>query len=382
MAGPQQSLAAILEQVTKPSSAGSPALVPAQDQSMMAVMMMMFEKQMAMAERRADEERENRRTEEQRRREETAERNKMLLALAGTVLPSLLNKPAMDPFMVKMLESSSNKESMQQFMQQSAAMQQQGMSMFMQQLSTMVGTMGEVQNRMTEKSMEMMEERLARIADKDEGGDESSPWAEVAKAALPMLLGPKAAPVGSAVVDAVARQPPAPIPHPSVPPQLAHAAPAPVEHAPEIQRKVILLQLAMALHLRGKTWNDDKRDEFRRKLVMTVARTEDVARSILTDDQGGLFAALAPAVEAEAPLKQWLSNPTTLQFLTGLIADTIKPGLLAVGQELQRRASAAQAASTPAAAPTPEAIPMRPATTLTPGEPPVLGPETLQQAAG
>lgn len=371
-------LASILAAIQAPGGQASPA-APTMDP--MALMLAMFQQQQATSEARMREEREARQREEERRREEKAESNKMLMALAGLVIPKLLDKPAVDPLMLKMLENNNNKEAMQQFLATSSQLNQQSSQMFMQQLGTMMGTMGDMQSRMTERQMEMMETRMEKIAEKAAGGDdeESNPIMDVIKAAIPAFLGPKAAPVAAAAVTAIGRTVPAPVIGRGM--VAAEPAGAPVVHPPEVARKILALQLAMALQLRGDRYDADKVATFKRKILALVARTNDVARAIIADDSAALFAAFAPAVEAEKPLGGWIMSQPAQAFLGELVANDLRPGLLAIAQEIARRAAERDAvAVAPAVQEAPPTILVRTATLMPQHGGPVVEPPTLGPA--
>jgi len=352
----------------------------------MALMLAMFQQQQATSEARMREEREARQREEERRREEKAESNKMMMALAGLVIPKLLDKPAVDPLMLKMLENNNNKEAMQQFLATSSQLNQQSSQMFMQQLGTMMGTMGDMQSRMTERQMEMMETRMEKIAEKAAGGDdeESNPIMDVIKAAIPAFLGPKAAPVAAAAVTAIGRTVPAPVIERGM--VAVEPTRAAVVHPPEVARKVLALQLAMALQLRGERYDADKVATFKRKILALVARTNDVARAIVADDSAALFAAFAPAVEVEKPLGGWIMSQPAQAFLGELVANDLRPGLLAIAQEIARGKAEQYAVVAPAAQEVAPALPVR-SIVLMPQhggptvEPPTLGPADVGTVA-
>lgn len=361
---PNPDLATILSQVMQPGAAPAPT-TPAE--SPLALMMAMMQQQNEIAREQARAAEARAEKEEQRRREDKAETTKMLMALGTLLIPKLLDKPAMDPFVVKMLESSSNKDAMKDFLATSSALNQQSSQMFMQQLATMMGTMGDMQNRMTERQIDMMEERMAKMAERENDDDEEgkSPFADIVKAVMPHLLGDKAA-VGTAVVNAATATPATP---PATGTAVAVVNPvAKPMPTPLTARKVRLMQLCMALHLRGSTFATDKAAAFKTAIVNTVARCNDVAHAIMTDDSGALLTALAPAVQAEPPLGTWVQTPAAQAFIGQLITETVKPGLLAVAQEMQRRqtAKALDDAGN--------------AQTHTPAEPPVLNPENVAKA--
>lgn len=336
----------------------------------MAMMMAMQQQQMQMAEARIREEREARQIEEQRRREDKAESSKMVLALAGILLPKLFDKPAIDPLMLRMLENNSNKDALKDFLQTSAAMQQQSANMMMQQMQGIMTTTGEFQANMMERQLASMEERLARNAEKDDEEEDSNPFTSILKAALPMILG-KAAPVGEAVVNAAAQT----APNPNTP-VIPRTAPKP-ELTPEVAKKVLILQIAAALHLRGANYDEEKIQKFRRKLVATISQTGDVAKAIMTDNQGELLIAFGPAVESDPMLQKWIMTPAAQQFMGETIATIVKPGLLAIMHAIQaRRAQQAQQSINIAEKPAAPEVPAQPITT----EPPTLGPDDVDDS--
>ncbi len=350
---PSPNLADVLAKVMAPG-APAPAAAAGADPLALIVTLFQAQQQQTLAAAAAAEARAAR--EEERRREDKAETNKMLLALAGLVLPKMLDKPAIDPLMMKLLDNSSNKESMQQFLATSSQLNQQSSQMFMQQLAGMMGTMGDMQSRMTERQIDMMEERMAKMAEREDGDDES-PLMGIIKAALPALLDPGKAKIGEAVVTAVAASTPtAPAAPAAGVPAAPVAPPAPVD--PVVARKVRLMQLCMALHLRGQTFAPEKAAQYKQAIVAAVARTNDVAKAIMDDDSGALMTALTPAVKQEPPLGQWVGTVEAQAFIGGIIAEVVKPGLLAIAAEMQRRQQAANQ-QPPAPPQAPQEVPPR-----------------------
>jgi len=389
-----KSLADVLATVQQP---GPPTTLPTQNNGdMFAMLMAMMQENTRAAENRATLEREARKDEETRRREDKAESNKMLMTLAGLIVPSLLNKPAIDPLVMKMLESTSNKDQMQQFMAAQTQLTQQSGQMFMQNVTQMVAGMNEMQTAMQQRAMDAMEERMARIGGGDD--EDNSPWADIVKAVLPAIMGPKAATIGTAVVGAVAAQSGNGSGNGNggggVPALVHGAAGAGALIPGEVKRKIRIMQLAMVLHQRGAGFTEEKRGQFRASLVGAVARANDVAHAVMTDNQAGLITALTPAVEVDKPLGTWLAAPGVFAFVSELVATVIKPGLMALAVEINRLQEAkAQAQVQPGVL---EEIPMRSATIMqhdnekaspsvkTPviEEPEVLGPATLKAVGG
>lgn len=348
------SLADIIKAANAPGGVAPPAADPL---AAMAPMFAMMQQQMAASEARAREEREERNRQEEARRTEKQQFMQALIALGTVVLPKLLEPKGPDPMVLKLLDSSTNRDSMKEMLASSMALQQQQTQAMLQNFLTMTSGMGEMQSRLQEKAMDQMEQRLERMAEKeDDDGESSSPILDIIKLALPAILPAKTAAVAGAVAGAVATAAAKP---PAAPPVAGAPQPAPrlvaPERSPELVRKVTLMQIAMALHLRGAGMDEAKRVAFQTKLVHLVARSNDVADAIHSDDQGALFAALTPAIEAEPPLAKWVATTEAQGFLAELIANLIKPGLIAVAAELQRRQASTDQ-------PTPAAPPTEPAT--------------------
>jgi hypothetical protein len=149
------------------------------------------------------------------------------------------------------------------------------------------------------------------------------------------------------VVGAVAAQAAPSVPVPVASRAVAVVNPPAVTVSPDTARKVKIMQMCMALHLRGEGFTEEKRQQFYRALVTNVARADDVARAILADDQMALLGALKPAVEAEPPLGQWIGTVEAQTAVAGLIGTVVKPGLEAIGKALREKAEREENARKP-----------------------------------